>query len=511
MQPRGLRLWLWLWGCVGLRLAAPQDAEGVPEPGCCEGELLFLVDSSGSVSSYEFLRLRSFLGELMSPFQLGGKGPGVGGVRVGLVQVGTEPRLEFGLDEHADQASLQRAIAALEQLGGDTNTASALELVWERVLAPGWGPGKARQGLPRVLVWLTDGVLSDPVLKPMARLREDGVAVLAVSTGHGNYQYLSSVVTPPSHRHLYFIDIDHMSIITAELRQAIIDLLRVARLWVTDVGQHSAVLQWHPVLEGEGGFYQVLVEQQGGLSGSQRTLTLDADASSVQLTDLQPDTIYSATLIPESNQRYHPPLNTTFTTLSEELSPVWVQVSESSPHSVQLSWGPVQPGSVQRYQVQYSTLPRGEVRTVELDPLQNHTVLTDLQPDAQYLVTVSAMHNSGQERALSVKACTQEVLPALSDLQLTPVGVDAVRVSWRGGEGGVRGYWLSWETEYLPGPPSSRLLPPNSLSTLLSDLPPHTRVCVSPVYKSARGQGLCCTANLDTDSVPWGFRTHTNP
>lgn len=91
----------------------------------------------------------------------------------------------------------------------------------DSVLRPG-GVGGARPGLPRVLVWLTDGVKPGDVIEPTAELREEGVAVLVVSTGHANYQVLSQVVSPPVESHLYFIDIDDMSIITEDLRDAII-------------------------------------------------------------------------------------------------------------------------------------------------------------------------------------------------------------------------------------------------------------------------------------------------
>lgn len=89
------------------------------------------------------------------------------------------------------------------------------------VLKPGGSAG-AREELPRVLVWLTDGVKPGDVIGPMEKLREEGVAVLVISTGHGNYQVLRQVVTPPVESHLYFVDIDDMSIITEDLRDAII-------------------------------------------------------------------------------------------------------------------------------------------------------------------------------------------------------------------------------------------------------------------------------------------------
>lgn len=183
---------------------------------CCEGDVLFLLDSSGSVSSYEHSRMLAFLSELLQPFSLGEDQ-----VRVGLLQVGTQPRLEFGFNTHVSQSGLQGSLRSTRPLRGDTNTVEALKIAKERVLRAGV-PGGAREGLPRVLVWLTDGVNPGDVMGPMAELRQEGVAVLVVSTGHSNYLVLRDVVTAPVEDHLYFVDIDDMSIITDDLRDAII-------------------------------------------------------------------------------------------------------------------------------------------------------------------------------------------------------------------------------------------------------------------------------------------------
>lgn len=92
----------------------------------------------------------------------------------------------------------------------------------------------------------------------------------------------------------------------------------------------------------------------------------------------------------------------------EVMSPATVTVSESGPTSVRVSWGPLQPDTVTSYYIEYSALPRGKLHAVTVNRMQNSTLLRDLQPDTTYLVTVSARHASGKERAMSVKVCTQE-------------------------------------------------------------------------------------------------------
>lgn len=106
------------------------------------------------------------------------------------------------------------------------------------------------------------------------------------------------------------------------------------------------------------------------------------------------------------------------------------------------------------------------------------------------------------------------VTPALADLQLTTVGSDAVQVDWRAGDAGAaRGYWLTWEEQQqnaIAGQRSSFYLPADSRSTRLTNIPPLARVCVSPIYRTARGDGLCCTAQFHTgESSAWPLSRET--
>lgn len=85
-----------------------------------------------------------------------------------------------------------------------------------------------------------------------------------------------------------------------------------------------------------------------------------------------------------------------------------VSVSDSGPHHILVEWGPLQVAEVLRYTVEYGAIPSGPVHTVTLGGHQNMTLLTGLDPSTQYLVTVGAVYADGKERAISVRACTEE-------------------------------------------------------------------------------------------------------
>ncbi|XP_049589547.1 von Willebrand factor A domain-containing protein 1 isoform X2 [Syngnathus scovelli] len=482
-----MRMKTFLPGCVFLWAVLQRGSlqvVGLPDSvsNCCEGDILILLDSSGSIANYEFARMLDFTAKLLRPFSLGR-----GHVRIGLLQVGTKPNLEFGLDEHTNQYNLQKALLSITHLQGNTNTEMALRVA-QRLLT--------NTDVPKVLLWLTDGVELGEVDEPMAQLKAQGVSVLIVSSVHGNFHVLQRAVSPPLESHLYSVDIENIDVITEKLREAIIRIIRAERLRAVDVTSHSAVLQWRPVLSALSGYYELWYKAVGKTHAEERRV-IPGESSSMELTKLQPETTYSAFLRPESNKRLFNTLTVTFTTLAGVLSPAVVSVHDSGSGKTQVSWGPLQPALVRGYRVEYGAIPSGTVHTVIVQSHQNFTVLTELEPGIEYLVTVSALYKNGKERAMSVKACSQEApapaaLPALDDLQLTTAKHDEVQVEWKARQQGLRGFWLSWEKGNTYDS-TSTFLPSSSHSTLLTHVAPTSRVCVSPIYSSGRGDGLCCT------------------
>lgn len=188
---------------------------------CCEGDILLLLDSSGSVLNYEFSRLLLFTAELLRPFSLG-----QGNVRVGLLQVGTDPHLKFGLNVYSHQDGLQRALQNIRHLQGDTNTVAALRVAKRELIG-------TKADVPKILLWLTDGVQPGDVDPLMTELKAEGVFVLVVSTVHGDYQVLRRAVTPPLESHLYSVDIEDIDIITDNLREAIISMYVCVCVWLS--------------------------------------------------------------------------------------------------------------------------------------------------------------------------------------------------------------------------------------------------------------------------------------
>uniref|UniRef100_A0A8D0LB53 von Willebrand factor A domain-containing protein 1 n=1 Tax=Sphenodon punctatus TaxID=8508 RepID=A0A8D0LB53_SPHPU len=479
MLPRSIFI-LWLWLQVALGQAIPKKGPKPLTP-ALEGDLLFLVDSSGSVSYYEFSRVKEFIADLLRPFHFGPKD-----VQTSIIHISTEPTMEFPFDRYLSTEAVQHAIRSTQQLMGYTNTGQALSYAKEKLFTDEAG---ARADVPKVLVWVTDGFSTDDLSQPMKLLKDMGVTVFIVSTGRGNYLGLSAAASQPPEKHLHFVDVDDLPIITKELRESITDVIRAQRLRAVDITPSGFRLTWPKLLSRNTGFY-VLEYAPTGDPARKLTKQLSGDHTGLSLSNLSPQTTYEVVLIPESNERYMPPQTTRVTTLQEEITPARVVISESRPHSIRVSWFPT-PDNVAAYQVLYVLLPGNSVKLVEVDGSHNTTVLENLAPNTTYLVTVSAIYKSGKEKALSAKACTQEENSKVKHLRFEDLGPSTLKASWYPADGDVQGYRVRCRRQ--AGPSSLISVSPQIHSVLLTEMPPGTanKVCVKPIYKNLPGKRLC--------------------
>lgn len=398
MQP-----WTALGLALSLALVRSGAERGPPAPATPQGDLLFLLDSSASVSHYEFSRVREFLGQLAAPLPLG-----PGALRASLVHVSSQPHTEFPFGQHGSGAAVQDAIRAAAQLMGDTNTGSALAYAKEQLFA---GAAGARPGVPKVLVWVTDGGSSDPVGPPMQELKDLGVTVFIVSTGRGNLLELSAAASAPAEKHLHFVDVDDLSIIAPELRSSILDALQPQQLRVSEVTSNGFRLAWPPLLSADSGYYvlELVPRAESGTSGTARRQQLPGNATGWAWADLEPDTDYDVALVPESNVHPVRPQHLRVRTLPEEAGPERIVISHVRPRSLRVSWAPaLGPAAALGYHVQFGPLRGGAAQRVDVPAGSNSTSLQGLAPGTAYLVTVTAAFRSGRERAMSAKACTPD-------------------------------------------------------------------------------------------------------
>ncbi|XP_031469538.1 von Willebrand factor A domain-containing protein 1 isoform X1 [Phasianus colchicus] len=484
---------------VWLQLAAGQEAPGQgPQPSISnsEGDILFLLDSSGSVSYYEFSKVKEFMWDLVRPFTFGPND-----VQTSIIHISTTPTMEFPFDRYLSRGTVQQAIRDTRQLMGDTNTGKALSFAKEKLFSNDAG---ARPDVPKVLVWVTDGFSSDDISEPMQLLKDMGVTVFIVSTGRGNYLELSAAASQPPEKHLHFVDVDDLPIITKELRDAMLDVIQANRLRVVDITSSSFRLTWPQLLSQETGYYTLQYAPTDDLA-AKRTTQVSGAHTSLTLSNLAPETTYEVALVPESNIHYFPPQTIRVTTLAEEISPAQILISDSRPHSFQVSWAPT-PDSVTSYQVLYGPLRGNSAQLLEVDGTHNSTVVENLAPNTTYLVTVTAIYSSGMEKSLSAKACTQEEGSKVRHLRFEDMGSNTLKASWDAADGKVLGYRVRCRRQ--TGPSSLISVSPQIHSVLLTDMAPGTtnKVCVKSMYKHQPGKGLCRMVRMQPATEAPGYK-----
>nr|XP_018671382.1 collagen alpha-6(VI) chain-like isoform X2 [Ciona intestinalis] len=161
------------------------------KPECAETEmdLIFLIDGSNSIGPREFETTKEWIGSFVREFEIGEYN-----TKIGVVQYSSRVRSEIDIGDYDSKADLLAAISSIEFAAGNTNTGSALEYVRTVGFS---GRHGARNGVPKVLIVLTDGNAQDGVLDAASKLHRDGVAVYAIGVGRPNMGQLNAVTSEP--------------------------------------------------------------------------------------------------------------------------------------------------------------------------------------------------------------------------------------------------------------------------------------------------------------------------
>lgn len=155
-------------------------------PACKDipGDLIFLIDSSGSIQPNEYSTMKDFMKSIITKSVIG-----MNEVHVGVMQFSTDARLHFPLNRYHSKEELYRAIDGMTQFGGGTHTGAALQAV-----APYFDlTNGGRPELTQRLMVITDGESQDAVKNPAAALRAKGVVVYAIGVVDANTTQLLEI------------------------------------------------------------------------------------------------------------------------------------------------------------------------------------------------------------------------------------------------------------------------------------------------------------------------------
>uniref|UniRef100_K7GCX1 VWFA domain-containing protein n=1 Tax=Pelodiscus sinensis TaxID=13735 RepID=K7GCX1_PELSI len=160
--------------------------------GICTGEacremradIMFLVDSSGSIGQDNFSKMKSFMKELVKKSDIGADR-----VQVGVVQFSGTNQEEFQLNRYSSKSDIFSAIDGMSLMGDITLTGGALTFVSD-YFKPSKG---ARPGVKKFLILITDGVAGDEVKSPAEKLQNQGVVIFSVGVFNANKTQLEEI------------------------------------------------------------------------------------------------------------------------------------------------------------------------------------------------------------------------------------------------------------------------------------------------------------------------------
>ncbi|KAM9837064.1 von Willebrand factor A domain-containing protein 2 [Aulostomus maculatus] len=160
-------------------------------------DILFLLDGSYSVGKGSFERSKHFAIKLSQALDIGPDK-----VRVGVIQFGSTPRLEFALDSYATKQELKKRMKKISYRGGSTQTGLALKYV----LRKGFPGGRNSSAVAQITILLSDGRSQGNVVQAAAQLKETGVVLFAVGLRYPRWEELHAVASDPMESHVFFAD-----------------------------------------------------------------------------------------------------------------------------------------------------------------------------------------------------------------------------------------------------------------------------------------------------------------
>lgn len=148
------------------------------------GDLLFLIDSSGSIYPEDYDKMKDFMKSVISTSFVSKNE-----VHIGVMQFASIQKLEFSLRKYFTKTEILAAVDSMVQIGGGTLTGGAISEV-SQYFDPKEG---GRPDLPQRLIVITDGEAQDEVKGPAAALRANGVLVYAIGVMEANTTQLLEI------------------------------------------------------------------------------------------------------------------------------------------------------------------------------------------------------------------------------------------------------------------------------------------------------------------------------
>ncbi|XP_045649993.1 collagen alpha-3(VI) chain isoform X2 [Ursus americanus] len=163
-------------------------------------DIIFLVDSSWSIGKEHFQLVREFLYDVIESLAVGDSD-----FRFALVQFNGNPHTEFLLNTYRTKQEVLSHISNMSYIGGSNETGKGLEYVMQNHLTEAAG-SRAGDGVPQVIVVLTDGHSDDGLALPSAGLKSADVNVFAIGVEDADEGALKEIASEPLTMHVFNLE-----------------------------------------------------------------------------------------------------------------------------------------------------------------------------------------------------------------------------------------------------------------------------------------------------------------
>ncbi|KAK3554491.1 hypothetical protein QTP70_024301, partial [Hemibagrus guttatus] len=147
-------------------------------------DVVFLIDGGDAVDELDFSRTKELIEFAVERLPIKEDR-----VRLAVVQYSTNAIVEFTLNAFHDKDLLQKKIASIRQLKGQTYTGRALQ----KALTVFQESSGRRANALQFLILVTDSVSKDDVMQPSKDLRERNIDIYAIGFGHASKSQLVDI------------------------------------------------------------------------------------------------------------------------------------------------------------------------------------------------------------------------------------------------------------------------------------------------------------------------------